>query len=116
MITIEELLSRQEYVELDEKKSEQKKVIRQRLKDRNKEFVWLYKLDNPCIVCREKDPRVLEFHHRNPEEKEATISYLIKSQASLVRLQEEIDKCDVLCANCHKKVHWYGYCWSWNYF
>jgi hypothetical protein len=46
----------------------------------------------------------LEFHHRNPEEKLFSISRLGHKRSKEV-LQQELDKCDLLCANCHREVH-----------
>ena len=77
-----------------------------------REYVWDYLTTHPCIHCGESDPRVLEFHHRNEKEKESTISHMVGEGLSVGRLQQEIDKCDVLCGNCHKKLtmnergHW----------
>lgn len=47
----------------------------------------------------------LTFHHRDPAEKSFTIGNLAWGRAfyGFKRLQEEIDKCDVLCEDCHKK-------------
>lgn len=56
-----------------------------------------------CVMCGESDYRCLDFHHKNTNEKELTIG---KATAySWDRLMAEIKKCDVLCANCHRKVH-----------
>lgn len=66
---------------------------------------------HPCVDCGESDIRTLEFHHRDPNEKIENISSMIRSY-SLAVLKEEINKCDVLCANCHRKktnvqFNWY---------
>lgn len=45
----------------------------------------------------------LGFHHRNPEMKDFRIS---GSCRSFERLKIEVDKCDLLCANCHNELHW----------
>lgn len=58
-----------------------------------------------CKKCGEKRSYVLDFHHRNPEEKIANINHLLKS-ASEEKLLEEIEKCDVLCSNCHREFHY----------
>lgn len=52
-----------------------------------------------CIDCGETDPIVLEFDHRGNKE------YNVASMVSFSpqRMQKEIDKCDVRCANCHRK-------------
>jgi hypothetical protein len=65
---------------------------------------WLETQKVACIRCGEADPACLDFHHRNPDEKELTLSLAI-ARASLKRIQAEVVKCDVLCANCHRKVH-----------
>jgi len=55
---------------------------------------------NKCIRCGYcKCLRCLEFHHRNPNEKSFTISQQLTT--SWERLRIELDKCDLLCANCH---------------
>jgi hypothetical protein len=77
--------------------------------------VWKYKLKHPCINCGEKDVRLLDPHHRDPSQKKAKVSDLASSGASIKRIQEELDKCDMLCVRCHRLFHWSGYYWSWNY-
>jgi hypothetical protein len=67
-----------------------------------KQYVWDYLATHPCIHCGESDPRVLEFHHRGNKDK--GIAYLAGGGWSVGRIQEEIDKCVVLCANCHRKL------------
>lgn len=57
---------------------------------------------HPC-PCGEHDPAVLEFHHRDPEDKEATVSSMLRNMRSWSRILVEVEKCDVLCANCHKR-------------
>jgi hypothetical protein len=46
----------------------------------------------------------LEFHHRNPREKDPSWIKLRTKPFHLVK--KELDKCDLLCANCHAEVHW----------
>lgn len=55
-----------------------------------------------CNICKySKCEAALTFHHPNPQEKELSISEG-SSWDSIVR---ELDKCDLLCANCHAEVH-----------
>tara|TARA_R110000868_G_scaffold307171_1_gene568627 strand:- start:11 stop:946 length:936 start_codon:yes stop_codon:yes gene_type:complete len=57
-----------------------------------------------CIKCGyNKNITVLEFHHLNPEEKEVTPSQL--NGKSWEKLKKEIDKCILLCSNCHREEH-----------
>ena len=57
-----------------------------------------------CEKCGyDKYLSALEFHHRNPTEKEFQISKIMCNDFEVVK--EELDKCDLLCANCHSEVH-----------
>lgn len=56
-----------------------------------------------CCDCQENDRRCLEFHHLR--DKLFQISYLLTSGHSLDFLKEEISKCVILCANCHRIRH-----------
>jgi hypothetical protein len=67
-----------------------------------REYVWDFLATHPCISCGETDPIVLEFHHRSGKEKE--ISRMVADGLSVATIQNEIDKCDVLCANCHRRL------------
>lgn len=69
-----------------------------------KEFVNSYKKEHPCIKCGETRYYCLDFHHNG--EKEATINYMVSFGASIKRISEEMDKCDILCSNCHREFHW----------
>lgn len=65
-----------------------------------------------CVDCGEDDIVVLEFDHRDGTEKEATVAQL--SKKSWRRTLDEIQKCDIRCANCHrrktaKQLGWYRY-------
>lgn len=62
-----------------------------------------------CEICGyNKCEGALQFHHRNPTEKEFQLSdvNLNASNFSMENLQKEVDKCDLLCANCHAEQHY----------
>jgi uncharacterized lipoprotein YddW (UPF0748 family) len=59
-----------------------------------------------CSRCDENHPACLEFHHRNPEEKVTEVSTMVYTGSGKEKILKEINKCDVLCANCHKKEHY----------
>jgi hypothetical protein len=63
-----------------------------------------YKANLGCSKCGDKRPYVLDFHHKDPQEKEFSISD--KARASLVVLSKELEKCVCLCANCHREEHY----------
>lgn len=70
---------------------------------------WVHKYkerSEGCSRCEEDDPACLDFHHVNPDEKTKNVSALITYEPSLDRLVEEIEKCELLCANCHRKEHY----------
>jgi 5-methylcytosine-specific restriction endonuclease McrA len=57
-----------------------------------------------CELCGHKGlPASFDFHHTNPKEKEFAISQLPHTR-SWERLKTELDKCQLLCANCHREV------------
>ena len=62
-----------------------------------------YLEENPCIDCGEDDIRCLDFDHRDPSTKLANVSQLVATHVRWQRILEEIEKCDVRCANCHRK-------------
>lgn len=58
---------------------------------------------SPCQDCGgEFHPWVMELDHREGTIKEAAVANLVSKGCTDARLLEEIDKCDVVCANCHR--------------
>lgn len=76
----------------------------QRRREKIKELSVKFK-GGRCTKCGyDKCIDALEFHHRNPNEKE----FGIGSQGytrGWNRVKKEIEKCDILCANCHREIH-----------
>lgn len=93
--------SRQYYQENKEKHKGVVNVRKRREIQRNRAFVLECLLSNPCRVCGEADPAALEFDHLR--DKENTVKNLAHNGSCLPRIQAEIEKCQVLCANCHRK-------------
>ena len=61
-------------------------------------------LGGECCKCGyKKSIKALEFHHLDPSKKEFTIS-TFKSK-DMVKLEKELDKCILVCANCHREIH-----------
>jgi hypothetical protein len=58
-------------------------------------------LEGGCVDCGLDDMRTLEFDHLDGVEKVAGVMSLARSGASITRIQAEIDKCEVVCRNCH---------------
>lgn len=86
-----------------------KEVIIARSKERNKAqrirnraFIARVKSFSSCLDCGESDPRVLDFDHVRGEKKK-NVSDMAACAYSIHRIKEEMRKCDVRCANCHRK-------------
>jgi len=63
-----------------------------------------YRSTLKCSRCPESHPACLDFHHVG--EKTISIALAIGAGWSWKRILSEIAKCEVLCANCHRKLHW----------
>lgn len=74
-----------------------------RRKKIKKQFIE-YKKELKCNRCDNGDYRVLEFHHIN-DNKEFNISEMLRGH-SFENILKEIEKCEILCANCHRIHHY----------
>jgi len=72
-------------------------------KKRRKEW-QIFKSTLSCAQCGFSHSAALDFHHENPEEKEENINRII-ANGQFAKAFEEIKKCIVLCANCHRIHH-----------
>lgn len=70
-------------------------------RDRNRILLTEYLKKHPCVDCGEKDIRVLEFDVRG--RKRASVGLLANGGASVASIREEIAKCEIRCANCHRR-------------
>jgi hypothetical protein len=83
------------------KKNRSNSVIEWR--KRKKEELVEYK-GGKCNKCGyDKCLDALQFHHIDPKEKDFTIS---RKSYSIERLKKEVDKCILVCANCHLEIHY----------
>lgn len=74
---------------------------RHRIKVRRKLLDFLS--TKKCVDCGEKDPIVLEFDHKKPRKKFKTVSRMLSGHYSWDSVMREINKCEVRCANCHRR-------------
>jgi hypothetical protein len=87
--------NRARYIELvTRKKRERLPINRLRLRE--------YLLGHPCVDCGESDPVVLEFDHRDPATKTTEVGRTLANY-DWKRIDKEIEKCVVRCANCHRR-------------
>jgi len=73
--------------------------------DPTKQHVKKKKREGECDECDEDHPACLQFHHVDSDEKEFSISEGVRDRYSVQKVQSEIEKCRLLCANCHLKLH-----------
>src|SRR5690606_24931558 len=66
-------------------------------------YVHRYKWFRQCAYCEENEPRALQFHHIDPSTKSFNISNA--TDYPLAAVKAEMDKCELICANCHFKLH-----------
>jgi hypothetical protein len=98
--------------EAEKSKNYRKRHIEQlniRKQAKNREMrKWLddIKGNKKCSKCKEDKFYILDFHHLDSDEKEKTISRAVSCGYGKKRIQEEINKCIVLCRNCHGWLHY----------
>jgi transcription elongation factor Elf1 len=81
-----------------ERNNSRKKDIKKKLRE--------YKATLSCEICGENHPSCIDFHHRNPSNKKVAIYEATQKKWGWNKIMEEINKCQVLCSNCHRKAHW----------
>ncbi len=74
-------------------------------KARRKKLWSEYKATLSCAKCGFSHPAALDFHHKDPATKEHSVHYLT-AQRRYAKAREEVKKCIVLCANCHRIHHY----------
>lgn len=86
-----------------------KALYKQRAVESKKRFLdWMknLKIGRSCERCGESHPATLDFHHRDATQKTFTISSGGRYRGSRKQVLAEIEKCIILCSNCHRKLHW----------
>ncbi len=93
---------RERYRQNPEKRRAKDERYRKGLRD----FIDDLKKAGACIRCGIADYRVLDYHHRDPGQKEIGLSWAWKQRIGKQATLDEIAKCDLICANCHRILHW----------
>ena len=76
------------------------------LKKEKREWVNSLKKKKICSKCGEDRWFCLEYHHTNPENKKFTIAESISKGYGKKSILKEIEKCMLLCGNCHEHFHY----------
>jgi hypothetical protein len=93
--------------DLPEHAKEHRKAAVKRFRANRKLKLLEHKGGMVCIDCgySKPIPSVYEFHHIDPLQKDPNWSNLLRNNHRLEACLDEIDKCVVLCANCHRERH-----------
>lgn len=73
------------------------------IREKTVEYIVDFLKKHPCVDCGEADLRVLEFDHRKDSVKLKAVSTLVRYRVNLDVVKREIAKCEVRCANCHRR-------------
>ena len=87
-------------------KSEHKrraKLCNDRVRKETRAYVDKYLREHPCVDCGEDDVIVLEFDHVRGNKLKA-VSKMLRDSYVLSAVVKEISKCEVRCANCHRRA------------
>lgn len=88
----------------DKNKESEKRHVTGR-KNEIKKWFRNYKKSLKCSNCGESHPATIDFHHKR-NDKEHGISKMVSNGYSIDRIKKELEKCNILCANCHRKIHY----------
>lgn len=78
---------------------------KQRDRSRQNKLAAIDYLGGVCVNCGGTfHSSVYDFHHRDPSEKDFEISKI--KWKSFENFKDELDKCDLLCSNCHRELHY----------
>jgi len=84
-----------------------KQILNKQEKIRTERKIWINKIKSKlkCEKCGINHIAVLDFHHKDPKEKDFGIAKVLnwKSKENILK---EIKKCMILCSNCHRILHW----------
>lgn len=74
-------------------------------RQRKRKWVRQYKARRGCTECGHRTATALDLHHVDSRTKTASVGRLISDGCTVQRLLREVDRCEVLCGNCHRKRH-----------
>lgn len=95
---------RKYYVGMSKEQKQRKLQLQNERRIKVKNYVYAYKLYKSCLICGESEPACLDFHHIS-NDKEINIADAIRCGWSLDKIKKEIEKCVIVCANCHRLIH-----------
>lgn len=91
---------REHYVANRQRYIDQARIVKQKQAHERTRWVLEYFERHPCTDCGERDPVVLEFDHLRDKKFNVASALPERTWTSIL---EEIEKCEVVCANCHRR-------------
>ena len=89
----------------DEKKNPNT-TFAQEIRGMRRKLKLIEEMGGKCQICGyDKNISALEFHHKDPTQKDFQLDARKMSNTKWETLLEEAKKCDLLCANCHREIH-----------
>lgn len=88
------------------KDKEKVKIRNKRYIDKTSKWFSEYKKTLSCEICGENREWVLDFHHKDPSNKDFAIGGVCNRGYSIERIKNEINKCMCVCSNCHRDIHY----------
>jgi hypothetical protein len=82
-----------------------------RIIEENYNKLYKYLEEHSCVDCGETDTIVLEFDHLDPKDKVMEVTLLVRGAYCWETIELEISKCEVRCANCHRRKTAKQYGW-----
>lgn len=82
------------------------RATKKRIRIERREWFLELKKTLKCEHCGVQDHRVLDFHHKDASSKVTEVSRLGSNGFSKETIMKEIEKCIVICANCHRIEHY----------
>jgi hypothetical protein len=86
--------------------NKEKVIAKNKVRKKERKVDWrAFKATLSCVNCGEDHPATFDFHHveRHPDNRKV---YKLLQSNNIGGAIEEIKKCIVLCANCHRRHHW----------
>lgn len=78
-------------------------VAQKRHREKIRMYLFSFLSKKSCVDCGENDPIVLEFDHNSKKGKFKAVSDLLSGHYSWQSVEKEIHKCEIRCANCHRR-------------
>ena len=78
----------------------------QKIRGNKRKLDAIETLGNKCSICGySKNTAALCFHHKDPSLKSFSLDIRNFSSKPIIKLNEEVNKCILLCSNCHMELH-----------